>query len=48
MSCRGVDERVMCANKVRDDEPFFGILGNLAEEKENGEAHAEFILPKLP
>ena len=47
MSCSGIDERVMRANKVGADEPFFGVLGNLAEEKENGEAHAEFILLKL-
>lgn len=45
--CSGIDKCVMCTNKVGAREPFFGVFGNLAEEKENGEAHTEFVLPEL-
>jgi hypothetical protein len=47
MPCSSIDKCVMGADKVGANEPIFGVFGNLAEEKENGEAHTEFILPEL-
>jgi hypothetical protein len=38
---------VMCTDKVRANEPFFGVLWHCAEEDGNGEAHAKFVLVEL-